>query len=358
MPGREADRFGMGVEIGEPDDPPFAHHEAQHAAALRRRADASAGLLVDPGGDEGVELEVVVRQHADGGVARPDDLAGQFGHPLQHALERELGREEEAGRDERLESLRRTDRFGGVNGASEETIRLSRGRRVLGFFSISFTMASGVSDEIWSVIHPGAHSMELRHVVAATDQSAAGHHAVLVAARLAERVGARLTVLTVRPAAQAWRERVGAPVAARRPVPESRGRAGPAGAQGHRRVHGALRCARDRDSPIRRGALGGPPGPGAQAADAAPADVPRRHRRRRGAPEPGALPLRGAGFGRAGPDARVPRRHRTQPHRLPGGRRISREGPASPFARSRSSRSGSTNPMTSRRHCRPHARSG
>ena len=42
--------------------------------------------------------------------------------------------------------------------------------------------------------------MELRHVVAATDQSAAGHHAVLVAARLAERAGARLTVLQVRPA--------------------------------------------------------------------------------------------------------------------------------------------------------------
>jgi nucleotide-binding universal stress UspA family protein len=44
--------------------------------------------------------------------------------------------------------------------------------------------------------------MELRHVVAATDQSAAGHHAVLVAARLAERAGARLTVLSVRPVSQ------------------------------------------------------------------------------------------------------------------------------------------------------------
>jgi nucleotide-binding universal stress UspA family protein len=42
--------------------------------------------------------------------------------------------------------------------------------------------------------------MELRHVVAATDQSAAGHHAVLVAARLAGHAGARLTVLHVRPA--------------------------------------------------------------------------------------------------------------------------------------------------------------
>jgi len=41
--------------------------------------------------------------------------------------------------------------------------------------------------------------MELRHVVAATDQSEAGHHAVLVAARLAEQVEARLTVLSVRP---------------------------------------------------------------------------------------------------------------------------------------------------------------
>lgn len=45
--------------------------------------------------------------------------------------------------------------------------------------------------------------MELRHVVAATDQSEAGHHAVSVAARLAEHAGARLTVLTVRPALQA-----------------------------------------------------------------------------------------------------------------------------------------------------------
>lgn len=40
--------------------------------------------------------------------------------------------------------------------------------------------------------------MELRHVVAAADQSAAGRHAVLVAARLAERGGARLSVISVR----------------------------------------------------------------------------------------------------------------------------------------------------------------
>lgn len=45
--------------------------------------------------------------------------------------------------------------------------------------------------------------MELRHVVAATDQSAAGHHAVQVAARLAGKAAARLSVLTVKPAAQA-----------------------------------------------------------------------------------------------------------------------------------------------------------
>lgn len=45
--------------------------------------------------------------------------------------------------------------------------------------------------------------MILRHVVVATDQSAAGHHAAVVAARLAGRVGARLTVLSVRPAVRA-----------------------------------------------------------------------------------------------------------------------------------------------------------
>lgn len=49
--------------------------------------------------------------------------------------------------------------------------------------------------------------MELRHVVVATDQSAAGHHAAVIAARLAARAGARLTVLSVKPASQ------GAPLA-------------------------------------------------------------------------------------------------------------------------------------------------
>jgi len=53
--------------------------------------------------------------------------------------------------------------------------------------------------------------MELRHVVAATDQSAAGHHAVVVAARLAERAGARLTVLQVRPAVGTGGLPVGSP---------------------------------------------------------------------------------------------------------------------------------------------------
>jgi nucleotide-binding universal stress UspA family protein len=42
--------------------------------------------------------------------------------------------------------------------------------------------------------------MDLRHVVAATDESAAGHHATLAAARLAQAAGARLTVLFVKPA--------------------------------------------------------------------------------------------------------------------------------------------------------------
>lgn len=40
--------------------------------------------------------------------------------------------------------------------------------------------------------------MELQHVAAATDGSSAGHHAVVVAARLAAQAAARLTVLTVR----------------------------------------------------------------------------------------------------------------------------------------------------------------
>ena len=45
--------------------------------------------------------------------------------------------------------------------------------------------------------------MELRHVVAATDESGAGHHAAVVAARLADQSGARLTVLMVHPTSQA-----------------------------------------------------------------------------------------------------------------------------------------------------------
>ena len=58
--------------------------------------------------------------------------------------------------------------------------------------------------------------MELRHVVAATDQSEAGHHAVLVAARLTEHAGARLTVLSVRPVSPAG-------AAAERPVSDQEG---------------------------------------------------------------------------------------------------------------------------------------
>lgn len=42
--------------------------------------------------------------------------------------------------------------------------------------------------------------MDLRHVVAATDESAAGHNAALAAARLAQAAEARLTVLFVKPA--------------------------------------------------------------------------------------------------------------------------------------------------------------
>jgi nucleotide-binding universal stress UspA family protein len=45
--------------------------------------------------------------------------------------------------------------------------------------------------------------MHLRHVVAATDESAAGHHAALAAARLAQAAEARLTVLFVKPALSA-----------------------------------------------------------------------------------------------------------------------------------------------------------
>ncbi len=45
--------------------------------------------------------------------------------------------------------------------------------------------------------------MNLRHVVAATDESAAGHYAALAAARLAQAAEARLTVLFVKPALSA-----------------------------------------------------------------------------------------------------------------------------------------------------------
>lgn len=70
-----------------------------------------------------------------------------------------------------------------------------------GFLVEIFTIASGAPDQtVESLIR--SHSMVLRHVVVATDQSAAGHHAAVVAARLAAKAGARLSVITVKPIAQ------------------------------------------------------------------------------------------------------------------------------------------------------------
>ena len=191
--------------------------------------------------------------------------------------------------------------------------------------------------------------MELRHVVAATDSSAAGHHAVLAAARLAERVGARLTVLTVRPAAQAGAERIGAPVAARRSVP---GASAPSWARWRPGPRRRSRC-----SPVCRASRFRAT-PRSTAGDLLVLGHKHRTQRQRmflgdtadAVARRSQVPCLFVGpeSGRAGPDAGVPRRHRTQPDCLPGGIGLRAGDGHRGCAQSPSSRSGSTSRTTSR----------
>ena len=103
MVGREADRVGVLLEIGEPDQPRLADEEPEDPVPPGEGAESLDLLGRDPGDDEPFEDAAVGGQHAEGRVARADDGAGRIGHQLEDAVEGVLAGERETRFEDRLE---------------------------------------------------------------------------------------------------------------------------------------------------------------------------------------------------------------------------------------------------------------
>ncbi len=93
VPGGEAVGAGVVADVAEPQRPWLLDQQAEHAAAARQVADRPPSLVVDAVGDEALELVPVFVEHAERGVARAGQLAGDFEHLAEDDLGVELGDE-------------------------------------------------------------------------------------------------------------------------------------------------------------------------------------------------------------------------------------------------------------------------
>jgi hypothetical protein len=89
-------------EILESERLLLAHHETEDAEALWESADCGMLRLPDAGGHEVLEGLSVWAQESHRRIARPGDLAGEFGDAVEHAIEREHRSQFEAGGQEAL----------------------------------------------------------------------------------------------------------------------------------------------------------------------------------------------------------------------------------------------------------------
>ena len=74
--------------------------DAENPAAVREVADPLVGLLVDAHGQETLERPTGRIDHAERRVSRPRQLCRGLDDPLQKRVERELGRDRDAGVDQ------------------------------------------------------------------------------------------------------------------------------------------------------------------------------------------------------------------------------------------------------------------
>ena len=95
----------MRADVVQPQRPRVGDQDAEHAAPAREVADRAVGLLVDPGGEEALELLAALVEHADRGVARAGELARDLEQPLEHRLGVEHGDERAADVDQASQAV-------------------------------------------------------------------------------------------------------------------------------------------------------------------------------------------------------------------------------------------------------------
>ena len=96
----------MTVDVGGPERLAFLEHRSEHAVLPRQRTERGDHRLTHPGGQELAEAALPVRD-AQRGVPCIGELACTLDEPLEHLLDRELGRDGENGVADRLQ--RRVD---------------------------------------------------------------------------------------------------------------------------------------------------------------------------------------------------------------------------------------------------------
>ena len=78
-------------DVGEPQRPRVLDQHAEHAVPARQVADLAVRVLVDPDGQEALELLAALVEDADRRVARAGQLTGDLEQPFEHRLGVELG---------------------------------------------------------------------------------------------------------------------------------------------------------------------------------------------------------------------------------------------------------------------------
>ncbi len=78
----------MPHEVGKPDRTRLPDHQAEDPVPARRRADSRPELRRDTVCSEAFEQAPIRREHANGRVARADELGGGLDYVLEHAFDR------------------------------------------------------------------------------------------------------------------------------------------------------------------------------------------------------------------------------------------------------------------------------
>ena len=105
MMGGKAVRVGMTGEVRKPDRTALADHQPENAVSRGKVSDPGAILVRDAVRHELLQHPSIRSKDADRGVPRADHLGGNLRDPIEHAVERCLGREGQPGQHQLFESI-------------------------------------------------------------------------------------------------------------------------------------------------------------------------------------------------------------------------------------------------------------